>query len=101
MGESMNPAYSLSVSCDCGATLVSESWSRVELNELGEAWAALHEDHHASPGQLETWIPSPPPGGWVCAELDEEQADGRICGMPTESEPCPIHHPDTKEGTPT
>ncbi len=29
----------------------------------------------------EVWDDSTPPGGYVCA----------VCGMPTESEPCPIH----------
>lgn len=47
-------------------------------------------------GRRERWVIIDTVGGWVCAEPDPGQPDG-LCGMPVESEPCDIHHPDTAE----
>lgn len=44
-------------------------------------------------GRREAWIVISGVGGYVCAEPDQGKPDG-ICGMPAESEPCTIHHPD-------
>lgn len=44
-------------------------------------------------GRRETWVVIGLVGGWVCAEPDPAFPDG-ICGMPVESEPCNVHHPD-------
>lgn len=44
-------------------------------------------------GRRETWIVIGGVGGYVCAEPMTDLPDG-ICGMPVESEPCDIHHPD-------
>lgn len=43
-------------------------------------------------GRQVMWTPDPFPGGWVCAEPDENMPDG-LCRMPTETEPCTVHHP--------
>lgn len=48
-------------------------------------------------GRAEMWMPFPLPGGWVCAEPDDNADDG-MCGMPVESEPCNIHHPEAGRG---
>lgn len=44
-------------------------------------------------GRRETWIVVCGMPGVVCAEPDPSGPDG-VCGMPVESEPCSIHHPD-------
>ena len=44
-------------------------------------------------GRREAWIIIDLVGGWVCAEPEAGQPDG-TCGMPVESEPCSIHHPE-------
>lgn len=41
----------------------------------------------------EKWIVLAGVGGYICAEPDPNKPDG-ICGMPVESEPCTIHHPE-------
>lgn len=47
-------------------------------------------------GRREAWIVVDLVGGYVCAETAPGLPDG-ICGMPVESEPCHIHHPDKIE----
>lgn len=44
-------------------------------------------------GRRKAWQAINEVGGWVCAEPDQARPDG-MCGMPVESEPCNIHHPD-------
>lgn len=44
----------------------------------------------------EAWVVLAGMGGYVCAEPDPALPDG-ICGMPVESEPCHIHHPEAAE----
>lgn len=44
-------------------------------------------------GRREMWLIICGVGGYVCAEPDPRHPDG-VCGMPVESEPCSIHHPD-------
>lgn len=44
-------------------------------------------------GRREAWIVIAGVGGFVCAEPEPDLPDG-ICGMPVESEPCTIHHPE-------
>lgn len=69
--------------------------------ELAEAKATLDatmrnfEDYvedHANTYPPTIWSDAVPPGGQVCAApvSDRDQPDG-ICGMPVESEPCPVH----------
>lgn len=48
----------------------------------------------AAHGRREKWIVLSGVGGYVCAEPDPDRPDG-ICGMPVESEPCTIHHPES------
>lgn len=47
----------------------------------------------AAHGRREKWALIDGVGGYVCAEPDPAGVDG-ICGMPVESEPCNIHHPE-------
>lgn len=47
-------------------------------------------------GRRETWIVINGVGGYVCAEDDKGRPDD-ICGMPVETEPCTIHHPDAAD----
>lgn len=44
-------------------------------------------------GRREAWLLICGIGGWVCAEPDPAFPD-QMCGMPVESEPCDIHHPE-------
>lgn len=44
-------------------------------------------------GRREKWIVIDGVGGYICAEPEPGKPDG-ICGMPVESEPCNIHHPE-------
>jgi hypothetical protein len=44
-------------------------------------------------GRREAWVIIDEVGGYVCAEPDPGYPGG-ICGLPVESEPCSIHHPD-------
>jgi hypothetical protein len=53
-------------------------------------------DIKVNDGRREAWLVYMGVGGYVCAEPDADKPDG-ICGMPVESEPCDIHHPDTTE----
>jgi hypothetical protein len=50
-------------------------------------------DIKTTDGRREAWVVIDLVGGYVCAEPDPAMPDG-ICGMPVESEPCTIHHPD-------
>lgn len=43
-------------------------------------------------GRPVRWITDPAPGGYVCGVADPDGPDG-VCGMPVESEPCPVHFP--------
>lgn len=55
--------------------------------------AAMTRDYSAlNAGRPAVWDPSVPPGGVVCAIPTRR---GGICGMPVESEPCPIHTEET------
>ena len=58
--------------------------------------AAAEFDIKTVDGRREAWIVVDLVGGYVCAEPDPGLPDG-ICGMPVESEPCDIHHPDTTD----
>lgn len=44
-------------------------------------------------GRREAWIVYLGIGGWVCGEPSPGLPDD-ICGIPVESEPCIVHHPD-------
>jgi hypothetical protein len=39
----------------------------------------------------DVWFDDVAPGGYGCGGL---MADGKMCGVPTESEPCPTHQPN-------
>jgi len=53
-------------------------------------------DIKAVDGRREAWVVIDHVGGYVCAEPAPALPDG-ICGMPVESEPCNIHHPEAAE----
>lgn len=47
-------------------------------------------------GRREVWLVICGVGGYVCAEPDPGRPDD-FCGIPVETEPCPIHHPDNRD----
>jgi hypothetical protein len=49
-------------------------------------------------GRREMWLDIGPlfGAGWVCGEPMPDMPDG-VCGMPVESEPCNIHHPEAAD----
>jgi hypothetical protein len=51
---------------------------------------------HTATTAPEVWSSACAPGGYVCAAPEPDLPDG-ICGMPVESEPCPIHAPDPED----
>ncbi len=70
-------------------------WASPETAEGPQPDCPTHGGQLA-PTTAEVWDDSTPPGGYVCAAPDPTRP-GDICGMPTESEPCPIHAPSTED----
>lgn len=78
-----------------------ERWREVErtraLEEVLRELQAMGTHRYQSPEPGTRWCDDVPPGGYVCAFVDEH---GRECGVPVESEPCRRHDEDELDPVP-